>query len=309
MAAAVESLMYVREVPWHGLGKQLEYAPSSKEAIIAAELDWRVDSLPIYDAAGKEIPGFKANTRDKDGKVLGIVGKKYTIVQNADAFDFTDSLIDEGMVYETAGSLLGGRKIWLLGKMPEQKILDDAVEPYVCFVNSHDGTGAVKVCMVNVRVVCNNTLNLALKTAKRTWSTTHVGNMDQKLTEARETLGLIEEYNNALAAEAEILATKKISDLEINKIFDTVYPIDPEVDSKRKIENVAAIKGGLMRCYDAPDIANFKGTVWGLMNAVSDYISHSTPNRVTDTYRENNFGRIITGHPIFDQFYRLAKAA
>ena len=191
MAHEIESLMFVREVPWHGLGKQLNNPPTSKEAIIAAGLDWKVESKPIFDANGNEIVGWKANTRDKDNKVLGVVGKKYCIVQNEDAFDFTDSLIDEGMVYETAGSLNGGKRIWLLGKMPETKILNDKVEPYVCFVNSHDGTGAIKVCLSTVRVVCNNTLNFALSTAKRKWSTIHVGNLELKLNEAKATFGLI----------------------------------------------------------------------------------------------------------------------
>lgn len=307
MAAAIESLMYVREVPWHGLGKQLEYAPSSKEAIIAAELDWRVDSLPVYDAVGKEIPGFKANTRDKDGKVLGIVGKKYTIVQNADAFDFTDSLIDEGMVYETAGSLLGGRKIWLLGKMPEQKILDDAVEPYVCFVNSHDGTGAVKVCMTPVRVVCNNTLNFALRTAKRMWSTTHVGKMDQKLAEARETLGLVSEYMTALDEDCQKLADIKMSDETFEGIFDSLNPMDPEKDSKRKMENIETMKAVLFNCLLAEDVMKYKDTAYGKMMAVTDFANHSTPARLTQNYNENRWGKIITGHPFVDAMYTQIK--
>lgn len=307
MSANVETMMYVREVPWHGLGKQLEYAPTSKEAIIEAELDWRVNSLPIYDAAGNEIPGFKANTRDKDGKVLGVVGRKYKIVQNEEAFDFTDSLVDEGMTYETAGSLNGGKKIWLLGKMPEQKILDDAIDPYVCFVNSHDGTGAIKVCMTPVRVVCNNTLNFALNTAKRMWSTTHVGKMELKLQEARETLGLVSDYMTALDEDCQKLADIKLSDTTFEKMFDNINPIDTEEDSKRKIENINNMKAMLFNCLLAADVIKYKDTAYGKMMAVTDFANHNTPARKTESYNENRWGRIITGHPFVDAMYSQIK--
>ena len=303
MAANVETMMYVREVPWHGLGKKLDAPATSKEAIVASGLDWRVESRPIYDVNGNIIAGFKANTRDIDDKVLGVVGKKYCIVQNEDAFDFTDSLVDEGMVYETAGSLNGGKKIWLLGKMPETKILDDKVEPYVCFVNSHDGTGAIKVCMTNVRVVCNNTLNFALSTAKRMWSTIHVGNMDEKLTEARHTLGLIDEYTQALALDCEKMADAKMTDAQFESIFDELYPVDPEEDSKRRIENVNNIKSALFACLLASDIAQYKDTVYGKMMAVTDFANHSKPARMTEHYNENRWGKIITGHPFVDAMY------
>lgn len=309
MAAEVESLMYVREVPWHGLGKKLENAPTSREAIIAAGLDWKVESKPIFDVNGKEIVGFKANTRDRDDKVLGIVGKKYTIVQNGDAFDFTDSLLDEGMVYETAGSLQDGRKIWLLGKMPETKILNDKVEPYVCFVNSHDGTGAVKVCMTPVRVVCNNTLNFALRQAKRMWSTTHVGRVDLKLAEAKETLGLVSEYMTALDEECDYLAGKKLSDAEFEAIFDNLYPIDKNKDSQRKIDNTNFIKAVLFNCLKAADVSQYKDNAYGKMMAVTDFANHNTPTRLTSNYNENRWGKIITGHPFVDTMYSMIKQA
>ena len=309
MAAEVENMFYVREVPWHGLGKKLENAPTSKEAIIAAGLDWRVESRPIYDVNGNEIVGFKANTRDKDNKVLGIVGNKYKIVQNEDAFDFTDSLLTEGMTYETAGSLQDGKRIWLLGKMPETKILNDDVEPYVCFVNSHDGTGAIKVCMTPVRVVCNNTLNFALNQAKRMWSTIHVGKMEMKLAEARETLGLVSEYMTALDEECDYLANRNLSDSTFEAIFDTLYPIDKNNDTQRKIENTNLIKAVLFNCLQSADVAQYKDSAYGKMMAVTDFANHSVPTRLTTNYNENRWGKIITGHPFVDTMYSMIKQA
>lgn len=108
MAANVEAMFYVREKPWHGLGTRVEEAPNSADALRLAGLDWTIDSNPVFDGRGQDIRGYRANTRSSDGKVLGIVGDRYQIVQNKEAFDFTDSLIGEGITYETAGSLKGG---------------------------------------------------------------------------------------------------------------------------------------------------------------------------------------------------------
>lgn len=311
----VETMFYVsneqneRFVPWHGLGTAVEDAPTSKDAIIMAGLDWKVESRPIFDVDGKEIEGFKANTRDKDNFTLGIVSDKYKIVQNAEAFEFTDSLLEEDVRYETAGSLKNGRSVWLLAKMPTMKILDDDVEPYLCFANSHDGTGAIKVCMTNTRVVCNNTLNLALSTAKRCWSAKHMGDIKSKIREAQHTLKLASEYNNALSEEAEKLASIKVSDSELEVIFDAMFPLDYENDTQRKITNINELKAGLLKCYEMPDISMYRGTAWGVINAVADYTCHAAPLRLTSNYQENNWGKIMNGHPLLDKFYNALKIA
>lgn len=301
MAANVETMFSVREVPWHGLGTIIQEAVTSKEAIKLAELDWNVVSNPIYDNMGREIKGFKANTRDKDNSVLGIVSDRYQIVQNSEAFEFTDSLIGDGEVkYETAGSLKGGRQVWMLAKMPQKKILDDAFDHYICFSNTHDGTGAIKVCMTPIRVVCNNTLNLALSTATRSWSTKHMGDLAGKLHEAQMTLGLANKYMDELANMADIYANTKITDSEIEKVLDEMFPIDYNKDSQRKINNVKELKDNFYICYMMPDIAKFRNTQYGVINAMSDMVGHTAPNRKTSTYQENNWGRIMIGHPFMD---------
>ena len=309
MPANVESMFYVsneqnqRFVPWHGLGQEVSEAPTSKDAIIMAGLDWTVDQRPIFDAFGKEIPKYKANTRNTDNSVLGIVTDKYQIVQNAEAFEFTDSLLNEGVKYETAGSLKEGKTIWLLAKMPEQKILNDKFDPYICFTNTHDGTGSIRVCMTPIRVVCNNTLNVALSTAKRSWSTKHMGDMQTKLQEAKITLGLADKYMVALSKEAERLAKMKISDMELEAIFDAMFPIEAD-DTQRKKDNINLLKSNLFKCYAMPDISAYRGTVWGVINAATDLAAHVAPNRLTQKYQENNWGRIMAGHPFVDELYK-----
>lgn len=314
MAACIESMFYStdeyysqRNVPWHGLGVPVIGSPTSADAIVAAGLNWTVKPLPIYNSDGVVIPGFKANTRDSDNTVLGIVSNKYQIIQNNEAFDFTDSLIDDGMTYETAGSLSNGKRVWLLGKMPKTDILNESVEPYICFMNTHDGTGAIKVCMTPVRVVCNNTLNLALNSASRMWSTKHIGNINAKLVEARNTLGLVNTYMTELTKECESLATKNFDKDDLLKAFDTVFPINYATASPKKIRNTKDIRDSLVSCLNAPDVIPFKNTAYGAMMAVTDYANHAIPFRDTTTYTENRWNKIITGHPFVDKMYSRVK--
>ena len=189
MPANVETMFYTRERPWHGLGKMVMEAPTSKKALALAGLDWQVIQKSIVTEDEIPILGFKANIRDNNEKVLGVVTDRYKVVQNEEAFAFTDELLGEGVTYETAGSLQEGRRTWILAKLPHRYIISgDEVIPYLVFMNSHDGTGAIKAAMTPIRVVCNNTLNLALKNAKRIWSTNHTGNISGKLDDARDTL-------------------------------------------------------------------------------------------------------------------------
>ena len=189
MSANVESMFYTREKPWHGLGTMVQEAPASEEALVLAGLDWNVIQQPIQTSEGIMISGFQANIRETDKKVLGVVTSRYKVVQNTDAFAFTDELLGEGVTYETAGSLQGGRRIWLLAKLPQRYIISgDELETYIVFMNAHDGAGGIKAAVTPIRVVCQNTLNLALTTAKRSWSANHTGNIEGKMEDARAAL-------------------------------------------------------------------------------------------------------------------------
>ena len=314
MSHEVESMFSAgRVVPWHyELTKEhtklIQEAPTSADALRLAGLDWDVNQAPVYTNDGIEILGYKANVRSTDNKVLGIVSNRYQIVNNKEAFEFTDALIGEtesGVVrYETAGSLCGGRKIWLLAKMPTTKILGDEVDPYMFFSNSHDGTGAIKVGLTPVRIVCANTLSMALNTAKRQWSTKHMGDMQSKLEEAKLCLQLADQYMNGLAEEAERLANAKLYKEQIDEILNEMFPIDDDT-TERKKKNVEDIKQSYYMCYIQPDIAKFMNTAWGAINAMSDLVTHSSPKRNTASFNENRWGKIMDGHALLDQFVSL----
>lgn len=308
MAANVESMFYVRETPWHGLGTKVDDAPTSADAIHLAGLGWCVEQTPVYTDAGLLIPGYKANRRSTDKAILGIVTDRYKIVQNTEAFSFTDEIVGEtedGVVkYETAGSLDGGKKIWLLAKMPTKMVLDDAIEPYMFFANSHDGSGAIKVGMTPVRVVCQNTLNIAMNTAKRQWSTKHMGDMKSKLEEAKLCLRMANEYMTSLDEEADRLANARLYHEQIEEILDEMFPVDDNA-SDRKKNNILQFKTSFWKAYDMPDIAKFEDSAWKAVNAMSDTVTHSEPLRNTATFKEKRWGKVMDGHPIFDQFVNL----
>ena len=311
MPANVETMMYVREKPWHGLGTKVDEAHTSAEALELAGLNWKVEQTPVYTADGTLIPNYKANVRNTDNSVLGIVTDRYQIVQNEEAFEFTDSIVGEtenGVVkYETAGSLNHGKKIWLLAKMPTQKVLDDEVEPYMCFTNSHDGSGAIRICMTPIRVVCQNTLNMALSQAKRSWSTKHVGDIESKLEEAKMCLELADEYMYNLGIEAEKLANTALRREQIDEILNEMFPVD-DLTSERKKSNIQQIKDEFYIAYFMPDIEKFIGTAWGAINAMSDCVTHTAPKRNTVDFYNNRWGKVMEGHPVIDQFVDLVRA-
>ena len=299
MAHEIESLFYTRSKPWHGLGTMVQEAPTSADALHLAGLDWTVEGRSIYTEDGNRIPNWKANIRSTDGAVLGVVTDRYTVCQNTEAFEFTDSLVGGDVRYETAGSLQGGKRIWLLAKMPTVKVAGDDTDPYLCFTNSHDGSGAIRVCMTPVRVVCNNTLNIALNTAKRSWSVKHVGNIQGRISEARHTLELADDYMTELNGYAERMANKSVSIDKVREILDELFPTD-ETDTDRVKQATQRVKDEYMVCYFMPDLKAFRGTAWGAINAMADMADHNRPQRQTQNYAENNWGRIIDGHKFVD---------
>jgi phage/plasmid-like protein (TIGR03299 family) len=310
MSANVETMFYTRTKPWHGLGTMVMEAPTSKQALELAGLDWRVVQKPIETADGILIPGFKANLRETDNQVLGVVTDRYKVVQNEDAFAFTDELLGEGITYETAGSLQNGRRTWILARLPQQYIISgDEITPYLVFMNSHDGTGAIKAAMTPVRVVCQNTLNLALSTAKRSWSTNHVGDIKGKMDDARNTLLYASAYMSELGKAIDALNRQKLSDRKVYEYIDALFPlIDNATDQQKK--NLLRMKEDMKaRYFDAPDLQYVDKNAYRFINAVSDFATHTKPLRERSNYRESLFARTVDGNAMIDKAYEMTKAA
>lgn len=309
MSACVDTMFSVRETPWHGLGVIVQDAPTSADAIRMAELNWRVEQSNIYMADGTLIDGYKANYRDKDNLPLGIVSDKYKIVQNDEAFAFTDELLGEGIRYETAGSLSDGRRTWLLAKMETCKLVGDDCEPYLVFTNTHDGTGSIRVALTPIRVVCQNTLNLALSKARRQWSCVHKGNITSKMEEAKMTLLNANNYIAELQKEAEALSRIKMDKDKVVKTINTLLPIN-DADNTRKVCNINDMRTELLfRYFSAPDLKDTEHTAFRFINAVSDFATHRDAIRNTTSYKENLFYNTVSGNKVIDLAYELVKTA
>ncbi len=310
MAANVETMFSVREKPWHGLGIIVKEAPTSADAIRLAGLDWSVVQEPIYTNFNRVVEGYRANVRSSDRKVLGVVSDRYKVVQNVDAFSFTDELLGKGVRYETAGSLQEGKKVWLLARLPREYIIaGERISPYLVFSNTHDGSGSVKVAITPVRVVCNNTLNLALGTAKRSFSMIHTGNIQDKIQEAKDTLFLAEEYMDCLGVEFERLRRQKITDAQVKEYIESLLPMEKD-PTPIQSKNIIRLREDMMkRYYDAPDLQKVGSNAYRFINAVSDFATHSSPLRRTANYNENLFARTVDGNPLIDKAYQMMKAA
>ena len=310
MPANVESMFYVRETPWHGLGAKVMEAPDSEGALIAAGLNWNVVQEPIFTGENEPIRGYKANIRDSDRRVLGVVTDRYKVIQNHEAFAFTDELLGQGVRYETAGSLQDGKKVWLLAHMPHEYIISgERISPYLLFSNTHDGSGAIKVALTPIRVVCNNTLNLALSTAKRSWSMVHTGDIRSKMQEARDTLFMAERYMDELGKEFEALRLKKLSDQKVMEYIEVLLPVE-DGSTPQQIKNIERLREDMkIRYFDAPDLQDTGKNAYRFINAVSDFATHAKPLRRTANYKENLFARTAEGNPLIDRAYQMMCAA
>lgn len=310
MAANVETMFYVRETPWHGLGTRVMEAPGSEDALELAGLNWKVRQEPIYTDNNLLISGYKANVRDLDNKVLGVVTDRYKVVQNDEAFAFTDGLLGEGVRYETAGALLDGRKVWILARMPREFIINgEQISPYLVFSNTHDGSGAIKVAVTPIRVVCNNTLNLALSTAKRSWSMVHTGDVQGKMEEAKQTLFMAEKYMSRLGREFETLRKIELTDRQVMDYIKLLLPYENE-DNSLHVRNINRLREDMQKRYfDAPDLKDVGNNAYRFVNAVSDFATHSEPIRRTKNFKENLFSRTVEGNPLIDKAYQMVCAA
>ena len=310
MPANVETMFYVREKPWHGLGVEVKSAPTSADALICAGRDWSVDQKNVYAEDGTLISGYKVNTRSTDNTALGIVSDRYKVVQNSDAFQFTDDLLGAGVTYETAGALQGGRKVWMLARMPQRYIIaGDEIEPYLVVMNSHDGSSGIKVAMTPIRVVCQNTLNLALNSAKRIWTTKHTENVMLRVHEARETLMLAEKYMGELGRGIDELSQIKLSDRKVMEFMQEIFPATNDMPDLQRKNNLRLLEDMKLRYWDAPDLSNVGRNGYRFINAVSDFATHANPIRKTKNYDENLFLRTVEGNPMIDKAYRMVLAA
>jgi phage/plasmid-like protein (TIGR03299 family) len=299
MAHEIETMMYSGEVPWHGLGTYVGAQNiDSATALQESGLDWSVTKTPIFatDGMGGRFPikSHVAVRRNTDDAILGVVGAKYSPLQNLEAFAFMDTLVEDGsMRYHTAGSLRGGQRVWLLGQIGSNEILpNDRVDQFIMLYNAHDGSSALRVLWTEVRVVCANTARMALGSSKAAEgvSIRHTRNMQVKVGEAARVLGLAKQASDRSADFHRRLTEIKMGTAEWLKFIDSLIPDKAEGDGfNTRREN---IKGELTALFEGgigTDIAGVKGTAWGAYNAITEFTTHhSTVKSHKDGLRFEN---------------------
>jgi len=296
-----------------GFGEVIVDAKSYDDVLAQAGLNWTVSAHPVYtEVNGKQIEVLGSNiiVREADEKPLGIVSDKYKIVNNADAFAFTESIFNSKEIeFIRGGSYRGGSSTWLEAKITgEYSILGDDVDCYLIFMNSHDGTGSVKCMIVPERIACSNALNIPLRDQSRHWRCVHSGDPMKKIDEAKEILLAGSSYMNALNRECEMLQSIKISDSQVMQFINRLFPINDEMSDKQK-ENQESRRGQLLSVFlSKEDLFEFGSTGYKFISAVADYADHNV-GRNTKNSNINRYMYIANGSALVDQAYTMILTA
>lgn len=280
------SFFAARQPAWHGLGTILPSNVSAEEAIKIAKLDWHPEIIPLvasFDGFTVEVPGRNLVVREDPEApglpiVLGVVGNNYTPIPVEEAAAFAEAISEvDGSVWHTAGVINRGKRIFMLLERPESLVLSngDAIKRYTMVATANDGTMSLVVKPTNVRVVCQNTMNFALRKAGTTYRVRHTVKYASRMEEAIRALRLEEKYVEAFREQAEKLLSRKMLETEIAEFFAKVAGADLEQGSKKLDE--------LMSIYRAPTQDNARGTAWGALNAVVEYVDFARPSGQRDT--------------------------
>ena len=290
MAHQVESMMYAGETPWHGLGtyvgdKRLTYA---EDALRLAGMDWKVEKFPVHTEVKHRKTGemLKVTTmehfvvvRNIDLKALGVVGTQYPPVQNAEAFSLLDSIAGPSgdVSFDTAGSLYGGRKVWILAKLDNltfEAAPGDPQHQYLLLLNSHDGSGTLKLFFTTVRVVCANTRAMALASRQGGINLRHTSGIKDRIEDAQKALGLAVIEQTKYRELCEHLAGLSFNTRQAKEFLETLIP-DPKdakpTRARNKRDRILGLFEGEGMGSTLPGV---RGTAWGMLNAVTEYTSH-----------------------------------
>ena len=295
------SFFSVKEKVWHNLGQIVEEYPTSEEAIKFAGLDYEVEKSPLFTKgtglvesqdglklsdSELKVPNYFANIRTDNNTVLGVVGKDYHIVQNCEAFSFFDSIVGggNGILYETAGALGNGERIFITAKLPDYIRVgngDDITEKYIFLTTSHDGSGSITAAFTPIRIVCQNTLNASLRNMSNVVRIRHTSGAKQRLEDAHKVMGLANKLSTQLEETFNYWAKIKIGDAEMKKLIQLALCPNKETLNhlqKGNAEELSAVfKNTVEDAFayammsDAQQMETTKGTLFGAYNAVTGF--------------------------------------
>lgn len=299
------AMFYVKRegVPWHGAGYAVEEAQSSADAIIAAGQNWRVGKYPAVtvwtDSEGVPHKHVSDKTfllmREDTGFELASAGVNYTPFQNEEAFAFFDALVGERLaVYHTAGVLGNGEKVWILAKLPGElriKGTDDVTEKYILLAQSHVPGTALKIVLTAVRVVCQNTFNIALSGAARaeTFTVWHTQRIYDRIEEARQILGIAEAQYTSMDFILNEFANREVTQEEVDEVVAKILPLpEGEEVNPNYVLNQRELVKGLYETGPGNEAKKVRGTAYPLYHAFTDYVDHYRPTRVRGDSTESD---------------------
>lgn len=295
MPAAVESLAYAyetaRDVPWHRLGTRVPKGATLEDIYEPSGLAWRVHKHPLSLPDGRETPYF-AIVRDTDGSILGSCTADYQVYQNEWFFELAESLQqDERVRYECAGSLLGGRRVFILAALGEDYLVGgkDPVRPYLLLTTNHDGSGAVKGGDTATRVVCANTLAVAESTlgGPASFAVRHTGALRERVEEAFRGLNLVSRHQAKLFERLEQLAQQTIDERIRDEVFDILVPPLDEEATTRQRNSYDRDRAVLEQLWQDSPAVKYAGreNAWGLLSLATEYIDHAEVRRGSDVLK------------------------
>lgn len=287
----------------------------------ATGLNWEVKQKLVYSQEIDEItsfgvprtysriPNLVANYRSDNGQYLGMVHPKdYKVVQNVEAFDFIDEL--PNFTFEKVGMFNGGKKVFVVGKSNEQIDIDgsgDLVNFYLTFLHGHDGKSGIRFIFAPVRLYCLNQFNLMLKTATFKYNIAHTGNIDLKISQIQKYIADGHLYVKALETEVKSMINTKLV-TSVNSLLDLIIPVNDEETTYNKNKKQKA-KDTILNLYNnKDDLQNYKNTQFGLISAISDFVSHLTPVRKNADIN-NRFIQNLEGDLLLNNAYTILKAA
>lgn len=265
----------LREPAWHGLGTVFTEEVNTEEMLRIAHLDnWnvRVEEVEVPEGYWAAKPQYRTvrtspfdhNTTD----ILGYVGERYHPFQNEELFSFGDALL-EGGTWETGGSIKNGTRVFgSLALNRSTTIGDDSVDNYLLVTTSHDGSASIQASVTPVRVVCKNTLNVALRNAKQTFKIRHTQSMQGRVQAARDALGLAEYYIDLWTEEMDALRERTITNMKFDELVSSLY--EPKSDSKAAMTRYMKKREVIWDNWVAPQNANVYGTAYGALNALNE---------------------------------------
>ena len=286
------SFFSVKQKAWHGLGQIVEDYPTSKEALQFAGLDFEVKKMPNIHRIGvdKELvseSSFFTYRTDNDAILGDRIGKYYNVVQNTDAFAFFDAIVGgDGILYETAGALGKGERIFITAKLPDYIKVgkDDLIEKYLFLTTSHDGYGCITAAFTPVRIVCNNTLNSAMKNHSNSVKIRHTANAKDRLEQAHQVMGIANRLANELDEIFNHWSRIRITDKEVLKLIEMAMAPNKEVFNQLQKgepdELSTYFKNICNEVYEyalgspTQQTATTKGSLYGAYNAVTGYFQN-----------------------------------